>query len=99
MFMGFSITSAVLGGNIVLIYGISASFGPTAITLIILTLGIIEFAIGIWAAVCLCLMKPCTCCASSPQQVSRHPRVTRVLMGKWRLCPTDIWVFIRRTVQ
>ena len=40
-----------------------------ALGVIILILGIVEFAIGIWAAVCLCLMKPCTCCYGNPQQV------------------------------
>ncbi|XP_078382788.1 uncharacterized protein LOC144665405 isoform X2 [Oculina patagonica] len=34
----------------------------------ILILGIVEFASGIWAAVCLCLMKPCTCCNGTPPQ-------------------------------
>ena len=42
-----------------------------AIGAIILVLGIVEFAIGIWAAICCCMMKPCTCCYSTPpQQVS-----------------------------
>ena len=88
--MGFSITSSLLGGIIIICYSISWA---GAITAIILGLGIIEFAIGIWAVVYLCLMKPCTCCATPAQQVS-HPRVMRVLMGKWRLRPTvNIWVF------
>ena len=39
-----------------------------AISAIILVLGIAEFVIGIWAAICCCMMNPCTCCA--PQQVS-----------------------------
>ncbi|KAL9961023.1 hypothetical protein ACROYT_G029903 [Oculina patagonica] len=31
--------------------------------------GIVVFAIEIWAAVCLCMMKPCTCCCeTTPQQ-------------------------------
>ena len=51
-----------------------------ALSAIILILGIVEFAIGIWAAVCLCLMKPCTCCyGNPPQQVSRPSRVGKRL--------------------
>ncbi|KAJ7376824.1 hypothetical protein OS493_032290 [Desmophyllum pertusum] len=96
VFMGFSITSAVFGGIIIICYSISiASYrhryvynyndyggnygynyrsryynydAEMAISAIILVLGIVEFAIGIWAAVCLCLMKPCTCCNSNPPQ-------------------------------
>jgi len=33
-----------------------------------LILGIAEAAIGIWAAVCLCIMKPCTCYYGNPPQ-------------------------------
>ena len=87
VFMGFSITSAVFGGIIIICYGISiATYGydydnynysrygnryydvEMALSAIILILGIVEFATGIWAAVCLCLMKPCTCCCSTPPQ-------------------------------
>ena len=40
-----------------------------ALTMIILILGIVEFAIGIWVAVCTCLMNPCrTCCYRTPPQ-------------------------------
>ncbi|KAJ7376825.1 hypothetical protein OS493_032291 [Desmophyllum pertusum] len=39
-----------------------------AISAIILILGIVEFVIGIWAAVCLCLMNPCKCCYRNPPQ-------------------------------
>ena len=77
MFMGFSITSAVLGGIIVAFYGMvigdKADYSGgheyvarMAICAVILTLGIAEFIIGIWAAVCCCLMKPCTCCVATP---------------------------------
>ena len=70
VFMGFSITSAVLGGLIIICYSMSTFSNVRAITVIILILGIIAFAIGIWAAVYLCSMKPCTCCATPVQQVS-----------------------------
>ena len=30
-----------------------------ALSAIVLILGIVEFVMGIWAAVCLCVMKPC----------------------------------------
>ena len=40
-----------------------------ALSVIILILGIVEFAIGIWASVCICLTNPCrTCCYSTQQQ-------------------------------
>ena len=109
VFMGFSITSAVFGGIIIIFYSMAIAFGrddyqyyddpyyndyngygPTedyynnrrrirhehfdtemALSVIILILGVVEFAFGIWAAVCLCMMRPCTCCyGNSPQQVS-----------------------------
>ena len=81
--MGFSITSAVLGGIIIIAYSIlfadvsysqyygndysystsrypmysySAKMGLAAVILI---LGIVEFATGIWVSICLCVMKPC----------------------------------------
>jgi len=102
--MGFSITSAVFGGIIIIAYSIAIAMyrneyryssepyyyhGPTsayyyyktrkrerydhfdtemALSAIILILGIVEFAIGIWASVCLCMMKPCTCCYDNPPQ-------------------------------
>ncbi|KAL9960997.1 hypothetical protein ACROYT_G029871 [Oculina patagonica] len=103
VFMGFSITSAVFGGIIIIVYSIGIAYyrdwyyddydynrygyDPTAgydtiryrnreyrrntqmaLMALILLLGIVEFAIGIWAAVCLCLMKPCTCCYGTPPQ-------------------------------
>ena len=78
VFMRFSITSTVLGGIIIICYGISSTFyGPRrarAIIVIILILGIIEFVIGLWAAVSLCLMKPCTCCYDTAPQPVSHPR-------------------------
>ena len=136
VFMGFSITSAVFGGAIIILYSIAIAYyrgryddyyyvynrndytgttgpqgeSPTesywgrwtttvpywrrttpsdggyytfhrdrdnrynaemAFSALLLILGIAEFAIGIWAAVCLCLMNPCTCCYDTPsQQVS-----------------------------
>ena len=110
MFMGFSITSAVFGGVIIIVYSIGFAtlrnwyyddydyydydYGPTvgydsigyrsragyrhdtqmALMGLILLLGIVEFATGIWAAVCLCLMKPCTCCYDNPPQQVSGPR-------------------------
>ena len=109
--MGFSITSAVFGGIIIISYSIaiaiyrddytytyepySNQYDPTAsyhynynsrvrvrrdhfdaemaLSAIILILGIVEFAIGIWAAVCLCMMKPCTCCYGNPPQQVSYP--------------------------
>lgn len=97
--MGFSITSAVFGGVIIICYSISIAIyrneyrynynynydydydhgyrytktrhrlydKEMALSAIILILGIVEFASGIWAAVCLCLMNPC---GTPPQQVS-----------------------------
>ena len=114
MFMGFSITSAVFGGIIIISYSMAIAiyrddydyvykpyhneYDPTAryrynygtrirvrednfdtemaLSAIILILGIVEFAIGIWAAVCLCMMTPCTCCYGNPPQQVSYPRVT-----------------------
>ena len=113
--MGFSITSAVFGGTIIISYSIAIAayrdvynyyydpysndyngYGPTedyyynsryrkvrydhfdaemALSAIILILGIVEFGIGIWAAVCLCMMKPCTCCYGNPPQQVSYPRL------------------------
>ncbi|KAL9961012.1 hypothetical protein ACROYT_G029888 [Oculina patagonica] len=63
--MGFSITSAVFGGIIIIVYSITM-FLVGLFALIVFFLGIVEFAIGIWAAVCVGLMKPC--CNSAPLQ-------------------------------
>ena len=80
VFMGFSITSIVLGGTIIICFSISTAYRnerhPRPISVIILILGIIEFTIGIWVTVCL----PCTCRNTSAQQVS-HPVVMRFLKG------------------
>ena len=117
VFMGFSITSAVFGGGIIISYSIAIAvyrddyrtyyrpyyndydgYGPTedyyynynygyrkvrrehfdaemALSAIILILGIVEFGIGIWASVCLSMMKPCTCCYGNPPQQVSYPRV------------------------
>lgn len=40
-----------------------------AITAITLVLGIVEFGIGIWAAVLCCYMNSCVCCATQSDQV------------------------------
>ena len=81
--MGFSITSVVKGVIIIYFYGFEINYysgdrrsrryrgideTKMALAAIILILGIVEFGIGIWAAVCCCMMKPCACC--TPQQVS-----------------------------
>ncbi|XP_078384215.1 uncharacterized protein LOC144666707 [Oculina patagonica] len=101
VFMGFSITSAVFGGIIIICYSISIAVyrddyrydyryghggytryryrrsgydADMALSAIILILGIVEFATGIWVSVCLCLMKPCTCCyGSTPPQQGLYP--------------------------
>ncbi|KAL9970395.1 hypothetical protein ACROYT_G022765 [Oculina patagonica] len=89
VFMGFSITSAILGGVIVIYYSFaiarlrdkwnfrSSRYGDDlspkyrriftnemALSVTILILGIVGLVIGIWAVVCLCQMKPCTCCSA-----------------------------------
>ena len=98
VFMGFSITSAVLGGVIIICYSIAISqlrrydsrrnrsrtyynynsysyrygrdnynyHGKMAVLAIMLVLGIVTFGTGIWAAICTCLMKPCSCCGQPP---------------------------------
>ncbi|XP_067047526.1 membrane-spanning 4-domains subfamily A member 4A-like isoform X2 [Acropora muricata] len=89
VFMGFSITSAVLGGIIIICYSIMfvdarysryyniygyhgyrsyrrySYSAKMALAAVILTLGIVEFGIGIWVSICLCVMKPC--CTDSQQ--------------------------------
>ena len=91
--MGFSITSAVLGGIIIIFYSIAISDlrryhsyneeeyyyyrygitaekhsyrGKMAILASMLVLGSLTFGAGIWAAICTCLMKPCSCCGQPP---------------------------------
>ncbi len=117
IFMGFSITSAVFGGIIIIAYSIaianyrddysysgyryyrkyrrSGYDEDMAYSAIILVLGIVEFATGIWASVCLCLMKPCTCCYSSsvPQQVSSLPRVIKCTVSLAAVEATTLLVF------
>ena len=81
--MGLSITSSVFGGVIIICYSISISVyhywgynhyydknhSEMAITAIILILGIIEFGIGIWAAVLCCFLTNCNCCITAADQV------------------------------
>jgi len=46
-----------------------------AVSAVILVLGIAEFTVGIWAAICCCVMDPCACCAhcsTSPQQMTQQ---------------------------
>lgn len=92
--MGFSITCAVYGGILTILYSISIALyqddnydsdtgrrrsrrnsnydAQMAIASIMLILGVVEFAIAIWAAVYVRhLMRTKTCCSSTPpQQVS-----------------------------
>ena len=84
--MGFSITSAVFGALIVAFYSIaidsnsyngyydsySVNEAELSITGIILFIGILEFLLGTWAAICCCAMKACACCYihAQSQQVS-----------------------------
>ena len=98
VFMGFSITSAVFGGIIIICYSLSIAiyrnrhyyyyYGrhsksyydeEMALTVIILILGIVEFAIGIWASVCVCLLNPCqTCCYNTQQQQQQQQQQVRL---------------------
>ena len=78
--MGFAITSAVFGGVVIICYSLSVAIydhegryfreshhSEMAVTVIILILGIVEFAIGIWASVLCCLIV--NCCSSTSTQV------------------------------
>ena len=79
-FMGFSITSAVFGGIIIIIYSLSVYYSDydrgVAIIVIILLLGIAEFGMGISAAVFCCLMSPC--CACCGETVPQHQVRTNI---------------------
>ena len=85
--MGFSITSAVLGGIIIISYSVTIAHAnywryyyhdydyygyarsyryqrysyidKMGLAAVILILGIVEFATGMWVSICLCVMKPC----------------------------------------
>ena len=83
--MGFAITSAVFGGQMIVAYSLTiadASYSEyyygnsydllrrykyhrysynakMGLAAVLLILGIVEFATGIWVSICLCLMKPC----------------------------------------
>ena len=80
--MGFSITSSVLSGIIIIFYSIaihsnsyysyynsyySIEEAKYSITGIILFIGILEFLMGILAAICCCAMRVCACCYSHAQ--------------------------------
>ena len=106
VFMGFSITSALLGGLIILIYSFwidvitsyrsnnsshyDAKFAVAIITLI---LGICSLVAGISAAISVCLMNPCNCCAQT--WVNTHKKITVYLafLRSWRffLCEFRSW--------
>ena len=64
-----------------------------ALSAIILILGIVEFAIGIWASVCLCMMKPSTCCYGNQQQVS-YPRLMTFIVQTLRK-----YVVLRKLIE
>ena len=83
--MGFSITSVIFSGIIIVCYSVAISLitsndadlyydyysynryhqGKVVILVIMLILGLATFGIGIWAAICTCLLKPC--CEQQPQ--------------------------------
>ncbi|KAL9961022.1 hypothetical protein ACROYT_G029902 [Oculina patagonica] len=102
--MGFSITSAILGGIMIFYYSIaivilrdqwnynSSRYGDDlspryrrlftnemALSAIILILGIVEFVIGILAAVCLCHIKPCICCSACACCYGNPPQQGQVM--------------------
>ncbi|XP_044181687.1 uncharacterized protein LOC114969462 [Acropora millepora] len=102
LFMGFSITSAVMGGIIILFYSIILatvsysqyyacglrhritchrySYGTKmGLAVVILILGIIEFVIGIWVSICLCLMK--SCCTDPQQHAAGVNELSQVVDG------------------
>lgn len=108
VFMGFSITSAVMGGVIIICYSIVISWigdydysyergyyrydGKMAILAIMLILGIIAFGAGIWAAICACLMKPCACCG--------QPQVSRAwAVSFWKLLRNSSQTFAAHAVR
>ena len=81
--MGFAITSTVFGGMVIICYSISVAIysherrwyweshhSEMAVTAIILVLGIVEFAIGIWASVLCCLIV--NCCSPTSAQVKMN---------------------------
>ena len=88
VFMGFSITSAVFGGVTIICYSISIAMYDTryyrrwreadhdasmAIAALVLILGIVNFASGIWAAVGSCYIASCCGNGAVPaQQVKRQ---------------------------
>jgi len=91
--MGFSITSAVLGGFVIICYSAVIASCPetkgfyryarselknydpkVAISAMIIIIGIVEFVIGIWAAICCCLINSCAYCV--PRQQVRIPEKT-----------------------
>lgn len=83
--MGFSITSTWLATVIIGNYSATIALNresdydydvywydaDIAINAVIVILGVVEFIIGILAAVCVSLMKPCTCCCNAPPKQVR----------------------------
>jgi len=91
VFMGFSIASAVLGGTIIICYSSVIGenlkayrrsdrdyeyYANMAISASILVLGIAEFVIGIWAAICCCKMNPCKYCAVQQTQQMAYTAIS-----------------------
>ncbi|XP_073250874.1 membrane-spanning 4-domains subfamily A member 8-like [Porites lutea] len=93
-FMGFAITSSVFGGVVIICYSISVAIysherrwyweshhSEMAVTAIILVLGIVEFAIGIWASVLCCLIVNCCSPTSAQTQTVMYVNGQGVVPG------------------
>ena len=108
--MGFSITSVVKGVIIIYFYGFAVDYysdergsrryrgmynTKMALAAVILVLGVVEFVIGIWAAICCCMMRPCACCTR--QQVSYLKKV-RISTPFPQTTPIDRKVPFRGTI-
>ena len=80
--MGFAITSAVFGGVTIICYSITianysywyvlTNQSEKTVAAFILVLGIIEFTIGIWAAILGCMTGTCNCCGVPSNQVKYY---------------------------
>ena len=58
-----------------------------AILPVILVLGIVAFVIGIWAAICCCLLTPCTCCTQQQASNLKGPRKRGNIVAETLLFP------------
>ena len=79
-FMGFTITSTVFGGVVIICYGFFTTFlqlghhrfnSEMIITLAMMILGIIEFSIGIAGSFSMC-STICNCCGAVSDQVIKN---------------------------